>query len=173
MQNEEIKVNKNPLKPNVLYKLDIEMKRVDTQELSCYRTLRILCSPEIIGVIMLVVILGGGHFFVAYRYNLLVFREGIWVFIALVSLSCFLALSFMARICIAIQPKKTKKSGDFKNIGGFGAISSIPKNLKSPHIVTSTDGVGTKLEIANEIKKFNTIGIDLVAMCVNDLIVQG
>jgi len=69
--------------------------------------------------------------------------------------------------------KKTKKSGDFKNIGGFGAISSIPKNLESPHIVTSTDGVGTKLEIANEIKKFNTIGIDLVAMCVNDLIVQG
>ena len=69
--------------------------------------------------------------------------------------------------------KKTKKSGDFKNIGGFGAISSIPKNFKNPYIVTSTDGVGTKLEVANEIKKFNTIGIDLVAMCVNDLIVQG
>ena len=69
--------------------------------------------------------------------------------------------------------KKTKKSGDFKNIGGFGAISSIPKSFKNPHIVTSTDGVGTKLEVANEIKKFNTIGIDLVAMCVNDLIVQG
>ena len=69
--------------------------------------------------------------------------------------------------------KKTKKSGDFKNIGGFGAISNIPKNLKNPHIVTSTDGVGTKIEIANQIKKFNTIGIDLVAMCVNDLIVQG
>ena len=69
--------------------------------------------------------------------------------------------------------KKTDKSGNFKNIGGFGAISSIPKNLESPHIVTSTDGVGTKLEIANQIKKFNTIGIDLVAMCVNDLIVQG
>ena len=69
--------------------------------------------------------------------------------------------------------KKTEKSGNFKNIGGFGAISNIPKNLKNPHIVTSTDGVGTKLEIANEIKKFNTIGIDLVAMCVNDLIVQG
>ncbi len=69
--------------------------------------------------------------------------------------------------------KKTNKSGDFKNIGGFGAISSIPKEFKNPHIVTSTDGVGTKLEIANEIKKFNTIGIDLVAMCVNDLIVQG
>ena len=69
--------------------------------------------------------------------------------------------------------KKTNKSGDFKNIGGFGAISDIPKNLKNPHIVTSTDGVGTKIEIANDIKKFNTIGIDLVAMCVNDLIVQG
>ena len=69
--------------------------------------------------------------------------------------------------------RKTNKSGDFKNIGGFGAISHIPKNLKNPHIVTSTDGVGTKIEIANEIKKFNSIGIDLVAMCVNDLIVQG
>jgi len=69
--------------------------------------------------------------------------------------------------------KKTNKSGDFKNIGGFGAISHIPKNLKKPHIVTSTDGVGTKIEIANEIKIFDTIGIDLVAMCVNDLIVQG
>ena len=69
--------------------------------------------------------------------------------------------------------KKTNKSGDFKNIGGFGAISNIPKNLKNPHIVTSTDGVGTKIEIANDIKKFDLIGIDLVAMCVNDLIVQG
>ncbi len=69
--------------------------------------------------------------------------------------------------------RKANKSGDFKNIGGFGAISHIPNNLKKPHIVTSTDGVGTKIEIANEIKKFNTIGIDLVAMCVNDLIVQG
>ena len=69
--------------------------------------------------------------------------------------------------------KKSQKSVNFKNIGGFGAISKIPKNLKNPHIVTSTDGVGTKLEIANEIKKFDTIGIDLVAMCVNDLIVQG
>ena len=69
--------------------------------------------------------------------------------------------------------KKTNKSGDFKNIGGFGAISKVPNNLKNPHIVTSTDGVGTKIEIANELNKFNTIGIDLVAMCVNDLIVQG
>ena len=45
--------------------------------------------------------------------------------------------------------------------------------MKNPVIVSSTDGVGTKIEIANQIKKYNTIGIDLVAMCVNDLIVQG
>ena len=69
--------------------------------------------------------------------------------------------------------RKSGKSGDFKNIGGFGAISTIPKQLRDPHIVTSTDGVGTKIEIANDLKKFDTIGIDLVAMCVNDLVVQG
>ena len=69
--------------------------------------------------------------------------------------------------------KKSGKSGDFKNIGGFGAISPIPRELKEPHIVTSTDGVGTKIEIANDLNKFDTIGIDLVAMCVNDLLVQG
>ena len=74
---------------------------------------------------------------------------------------------------ISSLTKKTQKSVNFKNIGGFGAISKLPKNLKNPHIVTSTDGVGTKLEVANEIKKFDTIGVDLVAMCVNDLIVQG
>ena len=48
-----------------------------------------------------------------------------------------------------------------------------PHNCKNPVLVSATDGVGTKLEIANRLKKFNTIGIDLVAMCVNDLIVQG
>ena len=66
--------------------------------------------------------------------------------------------------------KKKKKN---KNIGGFGSISNIPKYFKEPKIVASTDGVGTKVEIANFLNKFNTIGIDLVAMCVNDLIVQG
>ncbi len=66
--------------------------------------------------------------------------------------------------------KKKKKN---KNIGGFGSISSIPKKFRDPKIVASTDGVGTKIEIANLLNKFNTIGIDLVAMCVNDLIVQG
>ena len=69
--------------------------------------------------------------------------------------------------------KKNKKNKRFENIGGFGSISSIPKNIKKPKIVASTDGVGTKIEIANVLNKYDTIGIDLVAMCVNDLIVQG
>tara|TARA_Y100000590_G_scaffold203732_1_gene231156 strand:- start:232 stop:1260 length:1029 start_codon:yes stop_codon:yes gene_type:complete len=68
---------------------------------------------------------------------------------------------------------KTKKSGKFKNIGNFGSITQIPKTFKNPQIVSTTDGVGTKIEIANLLKKFDTIGIDLVAMCINDLIVQG
>ncbi len=67
--------------------------------------------------------------------------------------------------------KKGKKK--YNNIGGFGSISNIPKNLKDPKIVACTDGVGTKIEIANHLKKYDTIGIDLVAMSVNDLIVQG
>ncbi|HCI06365.1 MAG TPA: phosphoribosylformylglycinamidine cyclo-ligase [Sulfitobacter sp.] len=71
-----------------------------------------------------------------------------------------------------ISPKN-KGNKKFKNIGGFGSITNIPKNIKQPKIVASTDGVGTKIEIANMLKKYNTIGIDLVAMCVNDLIVQG
>ena len=61
----------------------------------------------------------------------------------------------------------------FNNIGGFGSISNIPNNLKKPKIVACTDGVGTKIEIANTLNIYDTIGIDLVAMSVNDLIVQG
>ena len=74
---------------------------------------------------------------------------------------------------ISSLSKKAANSKNFKNIGGFGSITSIPNNLKNPQLVASTDGVGTKIEVANELNKFNTIGIDLVAMCVNDLIVQG
>ena len=74
---------------------------------------------------------------------------------------------------ISSLSKKTENSKNFQNIGGFGSITNIPKNVKNPQIVASTDGVGTKIEIANELGKFNTIGIDLVAMCVNDLIIQG
>ena len=79
--------------------------------------------------------------------------------------------NFINFISLLSSKKKGKKK--FSNIGGFGSITNIPKNIKNPKIVACTDGVGTKIEIANHLKKFNTIGIDLVAMSVNDLIVQG
>ena len=74
--------------------------------------------------------------------------------------------------------KKNVKKRDGKQkkdiIGGFGSLFDISKlKIKDPVIVSCTDGVGTKIELANNWKKFDTIGIDLVAMCVNDLIVQG
>ena len=68
---------------------------------------------------------------------------------------------------------KNKGKKKFNNIGSFGSITDIPGNLKKPKIVACTDGVGTKIEIANTLNKYDTIGIDLVAMSVNDLIVQG
>jgi phosphoribosylformylglycinamidine cyclo-ligase len=79
--------------------------------------------------------------------------------------------SFVKFISSISSNNKGKKK--FNNIGGFGSISNIPKNLKRPKIVACTDGVGTKVEIANTLNRYDTIGIDLVAMSVNDLIVQG
>ena len=79
--------------------------------------------------------------------------------------------NFVKFISSISSNNKGKKK--FNNIGGFGSISNIPKNLKKPKIVACTDGVGTKVEIANLLNKYDTIGIDLVAMSVNDLIVQG
>ena len=74
-----------------------------------------------------------------------------------------------------ISSVSSKKRGKkkFSSIGGFGSISEIPNQIKQPKIVACTDGVGTKVEIANTLNKYDTIGIDLVAMSVNDLIVQG
>ena len=70
--------------------------------------------------------------------------------------------------------KKTDKTFNLDNIGAFGSIFDISNiKIKDPVIVSCTDGVGTKIDLANKFKKFDTIGIDLVAMCVNDLIVQG
>ena len=70
------------------------------------------------------------------------------------------------------QKKKAASKRDV--IGGFGSLFDISKlKIEEPVIVSCTDGVGTKIDIANKLKKFDTIGIDLVAMCVNDLIVQG
>ena len=78
---------------------------------------------------------------------------------------------FVDFISTVSAKKRGKKK--FSNIGGFGSITNIPGNIKQPRIVACTDGVGTKIEIANTLNKFDTIGIDLVAMSVNDLIVQG
>ena len=78
---------------------------------------------------------------------------------------------FVNFISSVSSQKKGKKK--FSNIGGFGSITSIPRDIKRPKIVACTDGVGTKVEIANILNKYDTIGIDLVAMSVNDLIVQG
>ncbi len=70
--------------------------------------------------------------------------------------------------------KKKKNKFSLDNIGSFGSCFDISKlKIKDPVIVSCTDGVGTKIEIANKYRKFDKIGIDLVAMCVNDLIVQG
>jgi len=70
--------------------------------------------------------------------------------------------------------KKTNSSSSKDIIGGFGSLFDISNiKIKDPIIVSCTDGVGTKIDLANKFKKFDTIGIDLVAMCVNDLIVQG
>jgi len=76
-----------------------------------------------------------------------------------------------------ISKKNVQKKSKYlnkDNIGAFGSTFDISKiKIKDPLIVSSTDGVGTKIDLANQFNTFDTIGIDLVAMCVNDLIVQG
>ena len=70
--------------------------------------------------------------------------------------------------------KATLRPGVLAGLGGFGAMFEIPiDRYKNPVLISGTDGVGTKLMVAEMLNKHNTIGIDLVAMCVNDLIVQG
>ena len=75
---------------------------------------------------------------------------------------------FVSEIKGILRKNNKKKS---KNIGGFAGLYPISSKIKKPVLVAATDGVGTKLEIANQLKKHDTIGIDLVAMCVNDIIV--
>ena len=69
--------------------------------------------------------------------------------------------------------ERTNRPEVLSNLGGFGAMCEIPKGYHQPVLVSATDGVGTKLKLAMMLEKHDTIGIDLVAMCVNDLIVCG
>ncbi|SEQ67209.1 phosphoribosylformylglycinamidine cyclo-ligase [Amphritea atlantica] len=69
--------------------------------------------------------------------------------------------------------KRTARPEVMGGLGGFGALCEIPEGYKKPVLVSGTDGVGTKLRLAMDLNKHDTIGIDLVAMCVNDLIVAG
>ncbi|RMG60114.1 MAG: phosphoribosylformylglycinamidine cyclo-ligase, partial [Gammaproteobacteria bacterium] len=68
---------------------------------------------------------------------------------------------------------RTRRPGLLGGLGGFGSLFEIPSGYREPVLVSGTDGVGTKLRLAMQLNRHDTIGIDLVAMCVNDIVVTG
>ena len=111
-EGKTIKMNDNPLQPNDIGNLELEMENDEEQELTRFRKCRILCSRESIVVTVVVAFLGGLNFIL----NLMFvgsFSKNAWVFFALGIISCLLVLSFIARTCIAIQPQK--KEADDKS----------------------------------------------------------
>ncbi len=79
--------------------------------------------------------------------------------------------AFVSRIKNTV--KSTHRAGVLGGFGGFSGFFSVPEGLKEPVMVSGTDGVGTKLKLASELSRHDTVGIDLVAMCVNDVLTSG
>src|SRR5574344_2283115 len=72
-----------------------------------------------------------------------------------------------------VQAKRTAIKGLLTDLGSFAGMFEVPKGMKNPVMVSGTDGVGTKLDIACAMKKYDTVGIDCVAMSVNDILCTG
>ena len=79
--------------------------------------------------------------------------------------------SFITQIKQDVE--STYRSGVLGKLGGFGGCFQLPTGYREPVLVSGTDGVGTKLKIAQELDSHDTVGIDLVAMCVNDILTNG
>ncbi|KEY91404.1 phosphoribosylformylglycinamidine cycloligase [Candidatus Photodesmus blepharus] len=82
-----------------------------------------------------------------------------------------LGKKFIEKIQVSVE--RTRRPEIIGSLGSFSGLCQLPVKYKEPVLVSSTDGVGTKLRLALSMNKHNTIGIDLVAMCVNDLVVHG